>query len=120
MPTVLIRHTNDELTDAVVRQISKKLPKIVASALSCKIDKKGKLTEKDVAIELMLHGEDDINVKPISITIIANTYPERSKNLMERTMKILKAISEMQLPQYLQKNKISIWVQLVDGAYVTN
>jgi hypothetical protein len=116
MPLVLMKKDGERFTDDSFYIISLKnnLPTIVAEALTIP-GTEGELSFLDVEVYVSDFGSLDTYNKQIEITILANKFPERLKNLKERHNKIINSIKTLTPGAVI--GEISVWLNLIDGVY---
>lgn len=94
MPFVVVNRNKKKLPDKVLSPIIKKLPEIVANALTAWTPE-GKLTPNDIEVWVQDFGPLDLNTKDIEIVIWANLYPEREANLPVRQKFITEKVKQL-------------------------
>lgn len=115
MPLVIVKVDPKIVPEETITNVLKKLPKIVATALSVKGNKNAKLKANHVEIEYKEHGPRDKNTKPFQFRIIANDYPERRETIEKRRALIILDI-KLAVAKKLNLDAY-VWVQLVEGSY---
>ena len=118
MPFVSLQYRNP-ITKANDLMLSKRLPGIVARALS---DSEDKLDPSDVEVEVRKIEKDDISHFDLHIVVQANEHEERMKNLNERRNQIvdeLKVIIEAgKGPLADRKFRGFVWLRLCPGSFL--
>ena len=112
MPLVILRTDPRFVSDDARAAIAKRLPRFVVEGLSCQ---EGPLEEKDIGI-LMRHidPDTDIGFSVVSITVIANDYPER-RRLVERAASHIDGAIRGDCLHSGQR--CAVWILLGVGAY---
>lgn len=93
MPLVIIRGSS-RVTNGVLMQLLDTLPAVVAESLSCG---EGRLTAKDIMIEVQEANWLDRNTKDVNIRILAHDYVERHLQI-DRSQQYISGWVQKQLP----------------------
>ncbi len=125
MPRVVVMANHPMLTDAVLSRLGEQLLVIVASALdtSEQDGARAKLTTADVEVHIRRPGPLDMNLRVLSIDIVANGYPQRSKRKKQITEEIalrLTSIAGLVPDEVLDvhvEDRGFVWLHLSDGAF---
>ncbi|MBP9669180.1 MAG: hypothetical protein KBE09_02725 [Candidatus Pacebacteria bacterium] len=126
MPRVTVHANHPMLTDTILRRMGEQLLIIVASALDTSEHdgSRAKLTTADVEVLIRRAGPLDQNVRALSINIVANGYPYRSKQKKKITEDIalrLTSIDGLVPDEVLDissdEKKGFVWLHLSDGAF---
>lgn len=126
MPRVVVMANHPMLTDTTLRRMAEQLVVIVASALdTAEHDgSRARLTTADVEVHVRRAGPLDVNVRALSIDIVANAYPHRSKQKKKITEQIalhLTSINGLVPDEVLEvtsdEKKGFVWLHLSDGAF---
>ena len=126
MPRVTVTANHTMLTDTVLRRLGEQLLVVVASALdtSAEDGPRARLTTADVEVHIRRSGPLDQNVRALSIDIVANAYPQRSKHKKKITEEIalrITSIADMVPDEVLDipsdEKKSFVWLHLSDGAF---
>lgn len=132
MPFVWVRMKNQLEIFHQAKKLVKKLPCIVAEALSVP-GTEGELSADEIEVKVELFSSirevkntagftcldtskdvmKDISTKDIEIIILANYYPERNKNLDERQKIILNRVKEFISPEFSG----FVWVLLTPSSF---
>jgi len=113
MPLVLVRRNPKVVTDDILRgRILDNLPNFVASSLTCD-NRYGKLTANDIEIIVNDFGPFDKSEHDLMIIVLANSYPERLKNLKARKRMLRKQLEYILSPFI----KGYVWIILQDGSF---
>jgi len=111
MPLVQIRHRSNRVDVQTIETILHGLTAVAADALTC--PEGGRLTSKDVVIEVDDIGRLDKNTKDICIRVWAHDYPSRREALAE----IRKKISDEVIRNLPDDVSWYVWMLLAPTSY---
>ncbi len=120
MPLVTIKYDSNIVSKKILKYLTKILPDIVARALHVKERTDGYLTPEDIEVEVKKHGKFDVNTLALQITIVANDYPQRKKNLEDRTTSIINDLLRHPIIKdnsFISKKQAFVWVLLCPGGF---
>lgn len=115
MPLVVIQHKPGRVLDDMLQNLAKKMPEIVADALSA--DAPGaELTSTDIEVWVQEGGKLDVNTKDLEIIIWATSYPARLENLDFRKEMIVQQVKTF-LADYDRNLSGFVWVLLQPASF---
>jgi len=119
MPLAVIQHKAGGELRELAGQLAKKLPHIIAPALSVETHERhdGKLTSEDIEVWCFEGTSDDVNTKDLEIIIWAHEYPERLKNFEERKDMIVSNVRRILNEYGYQDVKGFVWILLQPSAF---
>lgn len=124
MPGVTIRYDVQSFVNfanrRVLYELSGYLPRIIAEHLSTGADSPGALVPDDIMLNFNEYGLGDVRGKCILlITVEANLYRQRSRDIDRRTKEIKDAIAALPCfsTLHLKDDQWHVWVRLSKGSF---
>ena len=107
------------VSDRQIEEIIKALPEIVAQALSVPKSKEAQLNPDEIEVTVIDHGKFDRNTLHFEVTIFANDYEARRRNLLERTEQIVDGIKKLRTSTgyTVKENESFVWILLCEGGF---
>ncbi len=95
MPLVIVNRKEGDVNDAVLRDLVKVLPVVVASALDVPEEPEGRLSPSDIKVWTDSGSEFDVNTKSLEIVIWATEFPDRKADLDKRREHIVRCVKSV-------------------------
>lgn len=116
MPVALLKYDKYAIPDWLLSNLVSKLPEVIANALDTPENPDTRLSSGDIEIWVQPHHQLDRNVKPLELMIFAHDFPERLRNIDERTEKITQTVREI-LCEQAPKITGWVWIHLTKTAF---
>lgn len=118
MPQVQMKCQGLKMPSGLRETLPLHLTHVVAQALHVEEVPSAHLVSRDVEVAVTDTGLYDKNVVPLSVTVWAHDFPERSANIQERTQEIADAIKLYLEVESFEGITGCVWIPLSKG-YVT-
>ena len=116
MPLAILSYHPEMVHAEHVRRLSSLLPSMVAEALDVPENPEARLTASDVEVWARERMRFDKSAKALEIVVLANDYPERRKDLDERSKELGRKVKFF-LDAFPEHIHGFVWVLLAPGGF---